>query len=302
MAWRTTRRVSTNAPENFDFHTVRDDRGPRVRREAERAVPPRRAGGRGRARRREREGRRPRDGRGQRRARRGDGGRAAAEQGLGLGRARRAARVDGRRVGEGRRHDRVVRARARPRRPAAAAAGRGGAPPVARATPAARPSATTLCAPTQPTTAGASACRRSQTTSVSAGDARTEIVALGDAQGRGERRRRRGASGPPPRKGPVADAPGAGRRPEAPAGRGVRGDEAKAEKEAARVGRELDGVDGRGDRVGQQLERVLRPRRRRARRVVAVARRLGALTLLAHPVFFLRAALLTSFCARRRRV
>ena len=66
----------------------------------------------------------------------------------------------------------------------------------------------------------------------------------------------------------------------------MRGDEAKAEKEAARVGRELDGVDGRGDRVGQQLERVLRPRRRRARRVVAVARRLGALTLLAHPVYF----------------
>ena len=65
----------------------------------------------------------------------------------------------------------------------------------------------------------------------------------------------------------------------------MRGDEAKAEKEAARVGRELDGVDGRGDRVGEQLERVLRPRRRRARRVVAVARRLGALTL-AHPVFF----------------
>ena len=46
---------------------------------------------------------------------------------------------------------------------------------------------------------------------------------------------------------------GAGRRPEAPAGRGVRGDEAKAEKEAARVGRELDGVDGRGDRVGQNM-------------------------------------------------
>lgn len=49
-------------------------------------------------------------------------------------------------------------------------------------------------------------------------------------------------------------------------------DQARAEEQPARVGRELDGVDGRGDPVADELERVLRARAAARRGVRVVLR------------------------------